>query len=215
MTRGENVLAVAARDVGYHESSGKRNKYGEWFGLNGVAWCMESVQYWYHEAGLDLPYKTASCGELLRWYLTNQPDCVRTEPVRGCIIIFDLPNTKYDTDHTGLFVRKTDTKITSIDGNDANGGWVQQRTRDIKKLENLWYIVPSGLEDEIVKRYDSLSEISDGAPWATETVAKLIDKKYLGGRGKMRDAQGRPADLDLSEDMLRLLVINDRAGIYN
>lgn len=218
MTRGEAVLAAAARDIGYHEGTNKHNKYGEWYGLDGVPWCMEAVQYWYHEAEFDLPYKTASCGELLRWYQANQPECITDKPACGCIVIFDFPGTKYSTDHTGLFVRLEDGFISTVDGNtsagnNSNGGWVQQRTRRLN-YANPTYIVPRGLEEEIMKRYDSIAEISDGAPWATETVAKLIDKGYINGRSGVRDEQGRPADLDLSEDMLRLLVVNDRAGNY-
>ena len=37
------------------------------------------------------------------------------------------------------------------------------------------------------------------------TIQKLINKGYLSGNGQ---------NLDISEDMLRVLVINDRAGVY-
>jgi N-acetylmuramoyl-L-alanine amidase CwlA len=67
--------------------------------------------------------------------------------------------------------------------------------------------------EENMKRYNTMKEISDGAPWAVETVEKLIGKNILRGGG-LRDTQGRPADMDLSADMLRLLVWNDRAGLY-
>lgn len=63
------------------------------------------------------------------------------------------------------------------------------------------------------KRYNTMQEISDACPWATETVQKLIDKEIIKGSG-LKDTQGRPADMDLSRDMLRLLVMNDRAGLY-
>lgn len=65
-------------------------------------------------------------------------------------------------------------------------------------------------EVERVARYQTVAECPS---WAQDTVRKLIDKGYLGGSGKTDDA-GLPADLDLSNDMVRLLVINDRAGIY-
>ena len=42
--------------------------------------------------------------------------------------------------------------------------------------------------------------------WARKTVQKLIDKKYLDGDGQ---------SLDLSHDMVRLLVIQDRAGNFD
>ena len=63
------------------------------------------------------------------------------------------------------------------------------------------------------QRYDSLADISSKAPWATETVSKLIERGGIRGSG-MRDAQGRPADMDLSRDMLRVLVMLDRAGAF-
>ena len=149
MVTGKEVLAVAARDIGYHRDSNGHNKYGEWFGLDCVPFCMEAVQYWYHFAGLDLPIKTASCGELLRWYQKNDPDCITKEPVPGCIVIFDFSGTNSTTDHTGLFVKQEFGKITTIDGNtsainQANGGWVQQKTRTLS-YANPKYIRPRGL----------------------------------------------------------------------
>ena len=60
-------------------------------------------------------------------------------------------------------------------------------------------------DEDDVKRYQTLDEIKSGAGWAAATVDKLIERKIIGGNG---------AGLDLSEDMLRLLVFNDRAGVY-
>lgn len=219
---GEEILAIAAGEIGYQEGRNKDTKYGLWYGMNNVNWCMTWVQWVYHQAGADLPYKTASCGALLRWYQQNQPECVTQNPVPGCIIIFDWPGTAYSTDHTGLFVSRSSTSITSIDGNtsgvnDSNGGCVQQRTRPLS-YANPIYIVPRELktddeEDENMKRYNTMEEISNGAPWATETVAKLIERGAIKGGG-LADTQGRPADMNLSEDMLRVLVWNDRMGLY-
>ena len=163
MVTAEEIIAVASREIGYHESSGKHNKYGEWYGMDGVAWCMEFVQWVYHNAGMDLPYKTASCGELLRWYKAHQPDCITTDPIPGCIVIFDFPGTAYSTDHTGLFVRSNSMKITTIDGNtsngnDANGGWVQQRARNLS-YANPTYIKPRGLV--LVDWDKAISEMTD------------------------------------------------------
>ncbi len=56
--------------------------------------------------------------------------------------------------------------------------------------------------DDFVKRYNTINEIPD---WAKPTIKKLIEKNLLNGSDK---------GLNLSEDMLRILVINDRAGIY-
>ena len=68
-------------------------------------------------------------------------------------------------------------------------------------------------ENENVKRYNTMEEISQGAPWAVETVEKLIEGGAIKGNG-LKDTQGRPADMDLSYDMLRTFVANDRMGVY-
>lgn len=57
-------------------------------------------------------------------------------------------------------------------------------------------------EEKTEMRYQTVQECPD---WARPTVKKLIGKGYLSGDGK---------GLDLSHDMVRMLVINDRAGVY-
>lgn len=219
MIRSSELLAVAAREIGYREGVGKTNKFGRWYGLDRAPWCMEFVQWCYAEVGAPLPYKTASCGALLDWYRKHQPDCITLTPIEGCVVIFDFPGGAA-TDHTGLFVSRTDTTVTTIDGNtsgtnQSNGGWVQQKTRSLSYARPI-YIIPRALcadekEVDAVERFNSIEEISSAAPWAAHTVERLIEARALTGGGK-RDLQGRPADLDLSMDMLRLLVILDRAG---
>lgn len=51
--------------------------------------------------------------------------------------------------------------------------------------------------------YDTVEECP---AWARDTVQKLVNKGYLEG-----NADG---DLDMSYDFMRMLVINDRAGVY-
>ena len=68
------------------------------------------------------------------------------------------------------------------------------------------------LEEVSEVRYNQLSEVPD---WAKGTVETLVDRGFLAGSGGGEDAEGRPADLDLSMDMLRLLVIMDRAGAFS
>lgn len=238
MTNGERVLAIATKEIGYQQGKNQDNKYGRWFGMNNCAWCVIFSAAWcYNQAGLigDMVGRTYkegglySASQTLNWYREHDPDCIKKEGVPGCLVIFDFPKTKAKTDHMGLFVKLEGGKITSIDGNtsgtnNSNGGWVRQRSRRLQDLDNVWYIVPrelteapkddDGEEDDAEVRYNTMKEISDGAPWATETVQKLIDDDIIKGGG-LRDTQGRPADMNLSLDMLRLLVMNDRAGLYD
>lgn len=90
--------------------------------------------------------------------------------------------------------------------NDTNwDGWHQFKQNVFLELSNLLEANKVPLEEEIVeKRYNSIDEIPD---WGKTTVKKLIDKGYLFG--------GEQGHLDLSNDMIRLLVINDRAGLYD
>lgn len=55
-------------------------------------------------------------------------------------------------------------------------------------------------ENEV--RYNT---VQDCPSWAQKTIQKLIDKGLLSGDGQK---------LDLSHDMVRMFVINDRAGMY-
>lgn len=57
-------------------------------------------------------------------------------------------------------------------------------------------------EEEDMKRYNTVDEIPN---WGKPTIQKLIDKGYLNGGDE---------GLGISEDMLRMFVINDRAGLY-
>ena len=57
-------------------------------------------------------------------------------------------------------------------------------------------------EEETEVRYNTVKECPD---WAQATIQKLVKKGYLNGNGE---------GLDLSADMIRLLVIHDRAGLF-
>jgi flagellum-specific peptidoglycan hydrolase FlgJ len=56
-------------------------------------------------------------------------------------------------------------------------------------------------DEEMVKRYNTIEEIP---VWAQATIKKLISKGCIADANK----------LDLSDDMIRGFVINDRAGLY-
>lgn len=58
-------------------------------------------------------------------------------------------------------------------------------------------------QEENEMRYNTVAECPE---WARATIQKLVDKKILSGTGE---------GLDLSHDMVRMLVMNDRAGLYD
>ncbi len=75
------------------------------------------------------------------------------------------------------------------------------------------YGLTRGEDEEMVKRYNTLAEIREALSWAVETVLGLIQRGAIWGSGK-KDADGNPADMDLSEDMIRTMKNNRRAGAY-
>ena len=58
-------------------------------------------------------------------------------------------------------------------------------------------------DEEVEKIYNWTEEVPD---WARPTVQKLLDKGYLKGNEK--------GELELTYSMLKMIVINDRAGHY-
>ena len=64
-------------------------------------------------------------------------------------------------------------------------------------------LIENGDEDEMIYNY-----IDENMPqWARPTIQKLVDKGLLKGNEK--------GELGLNDTMLKIFVINDRAGLYN
>ena len=210
MAKVSELLAVAVKQLGVRESPPGSNcvRYNTWYyghevKGNGYPWCMVFVQWVFHQAGVALPIRTASCGELMR--AAQRAGCWVTKDLRpGDIVIFDFPGGAA-TDHCGIVESVTAGGIISIEGNtgsssDADGGQVQRRERPLKYIVGA--VRPTYEEEEKKMRYNTVQECPE---WARKTIQKLVDKGYLNG-----NAEG----LNLSEDMIRMFVINDRAGVY-
>ncbi|HIR19728.1 MAG TPA: CHAP domain-containing protein [Candidatus Pelethomonas intestinigallinarum] len=123
----------------------------------------------------------------------------------GDVVIYDFPGGAA-TDHCGIVEAVDDSRVSAIEGNtsssnDADGGAVERRTRRLSLIAGA--VRPTFDEEVEEMRYNTVAECPD---WARETVQKLIDKGYLGGDGQ---------SLDLSRDMVRILVIQDRAGSFD
>lgn len=89
------------------------------------------------------------------------------------------------------------------------GPYLESRFADIAQQVNQRLVaVPATPEKEVPtveepKTYRRLSDVPD---WARPTIQKLVDKGFLQGT-----ADG---NLNLNDAMCRLLVVNDRAGLY-
>ena len=211
MATVSELLELARRQIGVKESPPNSNnvRYNTWYYGREVSgapypWCMVFVQWVFDQAKVKLPTRTASCGALMR--AAQSAGCWVTGDYRpGDVVIYDFPGGAA-TDHCGIVESVDGTYISAIEGNtssasDADGGAVERRARKFAQIVGAVRPTYDKEVDEV--RYNTVEECPD---WARETIQKLIDKGYLGGNG-----QG----LDLSHDMVRVLVILDRAGNFD
>lgn len=70
-------------------------------------------------------------------------------------------------------------------------------------IEDGWKDSTELKEEEEEMRFNKIEDVPS---YAKPTIQKLIDKGLL---------KGNDIGLDLSEDMIRMFVINDRAGLYD
>ena len=212
-----DALEAARGELGRTEApaGSNRTKYGAWYGLDGQPWCMMFVQWCYAQAGTPLPYKTASCGALLRWYQKNYPEKVLSDPQSGDIAI-------YNFGHTGIVESAAAGTVTAIEGNTSSGeagsqndgGGVFRRTR--RKTPVTAYIRPfdgdgDRMDKETFKRMwlELREELQDngGSEYSKEARAWAVQSGIIQGGGSLPD--GSPnymwEDLLTREQMAVLL----------
>ncbi|MDO4300056.1 MAG: M15 family metallopeptidase [Clostridia bacterium] len=108
----------------------------------------------------------------------------------------------------------TPARLKQLYGNFDNfkKTWSSYKAAEIKEEKDMTEgevrkIAEQAANDMIYKYSDKIYNKAEEVPaWGRDTVNKLIDKGVLKGTDK---------GLDLSYTLLRLLVINDRAGLYD
>ena len=80
--------------------------------------------------------------------------------------------------------------------------WEDTKGEDEMTEQQVREIVETVLEEQRIKTYDTLQEVPE---WGRETVSKLVNRGLLLGDGR---------GLGLTYDLLRQLVLNDRARLY-
>ena len=211
MATVSELLDIARRQIGVKESPPSSNnvRYNTWYygrevSGNAYPWCAVFAAWVFDQARVKLPIRTASCGALMR-AAQSAGQWVTGDYRPGDVVIYDFPGGA-KTDHCGIVESVDGTYISAIEGNtsstnNADGGAVERRARKFAQIVGA--VRPSYDKEVEEVRYNTVSECP---AWARETVQKLVDKEYLNGTGE---------GLDLSADMVRLLVILDRAGAFN
>lgn len=211
MATVSELLDIARKQIGVKESPPSSNnvRYNTWYygrEVSGSAypWCAVFAAWVFDQAEVKLPIRTASCGALMR--AAQSAGCWVTGDYRpGDVVIYDFPGGA-KTDHCGIVESVDGTYISAIEGNtssasDADGGAVERRARKFAQIVGA--VRPTYDKEVEEVRYNTVEECPS---WARETIQKLVDREYLNGTGE---------GLDLSADMVRLLVILDRAGAFN
>lgn len=138
------VVKIAEKEIGTTEKpwNSNKNKYGEWFGFNGVPWCAIFVSWCYHMSGKPLPnigFKKGFAGCQSGYEYFKKNNMVTQNPKPDDIVLFDW-NGDGRYDHTGIFVKwLTKDSFETIEGNtsltnQSNGGQVMRRTRQNKNV---------------------------------------------------------------------------------
>lgn len=192
--QSRDVVRIAAGELGNTEkpANSNRTKYGAWYGLDGYPWCMIFVQWCYAQAGKPLPYKTASCSQLLGWYRKHQPERIVSQPAPGDIIL-------YNFGHTGILESAREETVTAIEGNtsageagsQSDGGGVFRRSR--RKTLITAYIRPfdsTEQEDHMTGKeiYDALNDYLRTQPvpaWAEKELAEAAELGITDGNDPM------------------------------
>ena len=193
MDRAEAVLAAARSRLGAAESppGSNRTPFGAWYGLDGYPWCMMFVQWCFHQAGLPLPCRTASCSELLGWYRKHRREQIAGGPLPGDIAI-------YNFGHTGIVESAAGETVTAIEGNtspgsrgsQSDGGGVYRRTRDRKLVSA--FIRPYEEEEdenmtgkEIYEALQSYLRTQSVPSWAKEELEEAVRLGVTDGKNAM------------------------------
>ena len=224
----EKVIELARADLGYTEdpAGSNRTKYGEAYGTNGAAWCVQALWFWFREAGERMAFfgggKTASCSTLLRWY-KEQGLTVPVEDVQvGDIVLLNFHGGK-DPEHCGLVRYTWSTykgsnmtldKIQTIEGNTTpgeegsqdNGGCVAAKTR-----------YPAQIVAVCRPQYQPEPVTVDDITghWAEKEIRRCIERGMLKGYPDGSFAPDKPitrAEAAVMMDRLIQLIIGNDDG---
>ena len=203
MATANELLAIARKQIGVCESPPSSNnvRYNTWYygrEVMGSAypWCMAFVQWVFAQAGVKLPLRTASCGQLMN--AAKAAGCwVTTGFLPGDVVIYDFPGGAA-TDHCGIVETELpDYGVQSIEGNtsqsgsQSNGGQVCRKNRPSKYIVGA--IRPEfdpEKEDAMTGKeiYDALQDYLKKQPapdWARAELAEAVKLGITDGKEPM------------------------------
>lgn len=206
MATVNELLAVARQQLGVCENPPGSNsvRYNTWYYgrvVKGSAypWCMVFVQWVFAQAGVKLPKRTASCGDLMR--AAKAAGCwVKANFQPGDVVIYDFPGGAA-TDHTGIVEAVLpDYGVQAIEGNtsqsgsQSNGGQVCRKNRASKYIVGavrLQFDKEQKKEDIMTGKeiYDALNDYMGKQPvpaWAKAELEEAVKMGITDGSNPMQ-----------------------------
>ena len=126
--------------------------------------------------------------------------CMRNPSIKQ---ISGLPGLSYTGDVMGSLTRHNMFSATTCPGPFLQARFPELADR-VSNIINKEIIV---IEEDEMPRFNTVDEIP---PTFRDFVMELIDNNIIRGSGGPRDKNGRPADLNLTEDMIRGFIFNYR-----
>lgn len=177
MATAEKLLDIARAELGTKESPAGSNKvkYSTWYGLTGP-WCVMFVMWCCHQAGVDLPVRTASCS-VLRTAAKSAGMWVTGDYRPGDIVIYDWGGDGVP-DHCGIVETASGASVVAIEGNtavgnDSNGGEVMRRNRSVTQI--IGAVRPVYKEETTMDNTPSPAH-KEGVEWCQQNGILLGDK---------------------------------------
>ncbi len=137
MTQKSNILAIAAKEVGYKQAANGSNKYGVWYGADKQPWCAIFLSWCAAQAGIgnDVIPKFAYVPHGMGFYKGQGRFRAAKgyTPQPGDIVFYDF-NSNGTSDHVGIVTGYSNHMISTIEGNTSsvsqtNGGAVERKRR--------------------------------------------------------------------------------------
>lgn len=194
MATAEEIVAIAASQIGYKESpAGSNNtKYGEWYGMNYNPWCDMFVSWCAAQIGAsDVVGKYAYCpSHLYQWFKEKGWIVDRSEKPKPGDIVFFSNATRVC--HVAVVEKRIDASyVQTIEGNTSrtsndNGGAVMRRIRSYGSVGSSWYLHSFGRPpySQSTGTPENTSEtvggVDNGAGTYTITASELCVRKGAG-----------------------------------
>jgi hypothetical protein len=145
MTKIDDFLAVAQKEVGTAETGNNLTKYGEFTKHNGQPWCGSFVMWCAAQVKQPMPNVVWTPGGVTAFQgMGAWANGATAKPKPGDIVFFDFIEGGAKVEHVGIVLKDNgDGTVTTIEGNtspehktkgsQANGGEVAERIRAYKK----------------------------------------------------------------------------------